>query len=80
MKVRTGLLLGFGVGYLLGTKAGRARYEQIRKAATVIANNPPIRRFLDDSKQLADVSTRKAREELAEQLHQASEQVREAAS
>ena len=80
MKLRTGVLLGFGIGYLLGTKAGRQRYEQIRKAASVVANNPPIRRFIDDSKALADASTYKAREQLAEQLQQASEQVREKAS
>jgi hypothetical protein len=79
MKVRTGLLLGLSVGYVLGTKAGRARYEQIKKAAAVVANNPPIKRFLDDSRQLSDVTTRKAREQVAEQLHQASDQVREAA-
>ncbi len=79
MKVRTGLLLGLGVGYVLGTKAGRERYEQLRKAASVVANNPPIKRFLDDSKQLSDVTTRKAREQVAEQLHQASDQVRDAA-
>jgi hypothetical protein len=80
MKVRTGLLLGLGVGYVIGTKAGRERYEQIRKAAGIVANNPPIKRFLDDSRQLSDVTTRRAREQVAEQLHQASGQVREAAS
>ena len=79
MKVRTGIVLGLGVGYLLGTRAGRERFEQIKRAATVVANNPPIKRFLDDSKQLSDVSTRKAREQVAEQLQQASDQVREAA-
>jgi hypothetical protein len=80
MKARTGLLVGLGVGYVLGTRAGRQRFEQLRKAAGVVANNPPIKRFLDDSRQLSDVTTRKAREQLAEQLHEASSQVREAAS
>ena len=79
MKARTGLLVGLGVGYVLGTRAGRQRFEQLRKAAGVVANNPPIKRFLDDSRQLSDVTTRKAREQLAEQLHEASSQVREAA-
>ena len=32
----------------------------------MVANNPPIKRFLDDSRQLSDVTTRKAREQLAE--------------
>ena len=31
MKFRIGLVLGFAAGYYLGAKAGRARYEQIRR-------------------------------------------------
>ncbi len=31
MKFRLGLLVGFGVGYYLGARAGRARYEQMRR-------------------------------------------------
>jgi hypothetical protein len=31
VKFRLGLVVGFGVGYYLGAKAGRARYEQIRR-------------------------------------------------
>ena len=30
MKLRVGLVIGFALGYYLGAKAGRARYEQIR--------------------------------------------------
>ena len=30
MKFRVGLVVGFAVGYYLGAKAGRERYEQIR--------------------------------------------------
>jgi hypothetical protein len=31
MKFRIGLLIGFGTGYYLGARAGRARYEQMRR-------------------------------------------------
>ena len=31
MRFRIGLLLGFALGYYLGAKAGRARYEQITR-------------------------------------------------
>lgn len=31
MKFRIGLVLGFAAGYYLGAKAGRSRYEQIRR-------------------------------------------------
>jgi hypothetical protein len=30
MRFRIGLVLGFGLGYYLGARAGRERYEQIR--------------------------------------------------
>lgn len=29
MRFRLGLIIGFAVGYVLGAKAGRERYEQI---------------------------------------------------
>jgi hypothetical protein len=31
MKLRVGLIVGFATGYYLGARAGRARYEQIRR-------------------------------------------------
>jgi len=31
MKFRNGAVLGFAVGYYFGAKAGRERYEQLRK-------------------------------------------------
>ena len=31
MRFRLGVVIGFAVGYYLGTKAGRERYEQIRQ-------------------------------------------------
>ena len=35
-------LVGFGTGYVLGARAGRARYEQIRRAARSFASNPTV--------------------------------------
>ena len=31
MGFKTGLVVGFGVGYVKGSKAGRERYEQIKR-------------------------------------------------
>jgi hypothetical protein len=36
------LLAGLGVGYVLGARAGRERYEQIRSRAKRIASNPTV--------------------------------------
>ena len=36
------LALGLGVGYVLGSRAGHARYEQIQQAASRLAERPQV--------------------------------------
>lgn len=36
-------LIAGAVGYVLGTKAGRARYDQIRRTAQRVARDPRVR-------------------------------------
>ena len=36
------LLLAVGIGYVLGTRAGRERYEQIKNAAFRVKENPRV--------------------------------------
>ena len=38
------LLAAAGVGYVLGARAGRQRYEQIAGAARKVADNPKVQR------------------------------------
>ena len=35
-------LVAAGVGYVLGARAGRQRYEQLRQAATRVRSNPKV--------------------------------------
>jgi len=42
MRTKATFLAGFGAGYVLGAKAGRARYEQIMRAARSFAANPAV--------------------------------------
>jgi hypothetical protein len=42
MKAKIPLLVGGAVGYVLGTRAGRERYEQIRSQAQTLWNNPKV--------------------------------------
>jgi len=51
------LLLAAGVGYVLGTKAGRERYEQIRSQAQRFAKDPRVQRT---ARQAADTVKEKA--------------------
>lgn len=77
MKVRTSLLIGLAIGYVLGAKAGRERYEQIRKIAHGIAENPPVRQLLDEVKDLSEAGSAKTREKLGNQLRDASGLIRD---
>ena len=42
MPSKATFLTGFAAGYVLGSRAGRARYEQIRSAARSFARNPTV--------------------------------------
>ena len=77
MKLRTSLMIGFAAGYVLGSKAGRERYEQIRKMALAVAENPPIRQVLDEAKGITDAGTAKALKSVGEQLRDASGLIRD---
>jgi hypothetical protein len=46
-----GLIVGVAAGYVLGTRAGRARYEQIAKATKAIATSPATKKVLEVSRQ-----------------------------
>lgn len=48
MKGKILFIAGLGVGYLLGTRAGRERYEQIKAAASSLWNAPVVQRQVDN--------------------------------
>jgi hypothetical protein len=51
------ILIAGAAGYVLGTRAGRERYEQIKSAATKVKNNPTVQ---DKAQQAADLAREKA--------------------
>ena len=42
MRTKLTFLTGFAAGYVMGSRAGRARYEQIRRAARAFAASPTV--------------------------------------
>jgi hypothetical protein len=51
------LLLAAGVGYVLGARAGRERYEQIRGAVTKVRNDPRVQ---EKTQHAVDLAKQKA--------------------
>ncbi|MET9883515.1 YtxH domain-containing protein [Streptomyces sp. NPDC006430] len=43
MRYKVTFAVGLALGYVLGTRAGRERYEQLKKSARELARNPVVR-------------------------------------
>jgi len=50
MRGKVGLVIGLAAGYVLGTRAGRERYEQIKEQAQKVWNLPPVQKQVDKAK------------------------------
>ncbi len=59
MRGKVGLVIGLGVGYVLGTRAGRQRYEQIKDGAQKLWNLDPVQEQVGKAKKLASTSAMK---------------------
>ncbi|MDO4260260.1 MAG: YtxH domain-containing protein [Actinomycetaceae bacterium] len=56
MGTKFGLILGLGIGYVLGTRAGREQYERIRAGASRLRQVPVVAKPLDRAgEKLSDV-------------------------
>jgi len=44
MKGKIAFVIGAALGYVLGARAGRARYEQIKRGASKVWNAEPVQR------------------------------------
>jgi hypothetical protein len=53
MKGKITLLVGGAVGYVLGTRAGRERYEQIKSQAQSLWNDPRVQEKAAQAQDLA---------------------------
>ncbi|WP_112469526.1 YtxH domain-containing protein [Streptomyces triticisoli] len=51
MRYRLAFFAGLAVGFVLGTRAGRERYEQIKESARQVAQNPAVRNTAESAAQ-----------------------------
>lgn len=62
MRFRLGFTLGFGTGYCLGARAGRARYEQIKRLATRARTSDAYEVATDKARTLVEDSVERAKD------------------
>jgi len=59
MGAKTGFVIGFGAGYVLGTRAGRQRYEDILRWWGQIKGSPAVQRAAERTKGAAVDASKK---------------------
>ena len=59
MGFKSGLLFGFGVGYVLGAKAGRERYEELKASWDQFVGNPSVQRAVSKGREVVETGTRR---------------------
>lgn len=68
MRYKLTFVVGLALGYVIGTRAGRERYEQLKKSARQVAQNPAVRNA-------AESAAHNGRDAAGKALHSVSERV-----
>ncbi|WP_411110026.1 YtxH domain-containing protein [Streptomyces sp. c-19] len=51
MRYKLTFVVGLALGYVIGTRAGRERYEQMKKSAKGFSQNPAVRNAAESAAQ-----------------------------
>ena len=62
MRFRMGLVTGFGLGYYLGSMAGRERYEQINRVVRKVKRSDAYEVATDKAKAVVDLGVERAKD------------------
>ncbi|HJV04584.1 MAG TPA: YtxH domain-containing protein [Actinomycetota bacterium] len=54
MGFKTGLLVGLGVGYVFGAKAGRERYEELKASWEQFVGSPRVQSVVDKGREVVE--------------------------
>jgi hypothetical protein len=75
MRFKSGFLVGLGTGYVLGTKAGQERYQQLVDAAGRLRQNPSVQRLTGEVNKTVSAGKDRVAETAAAKADQAKEAV-----
>ncbi|MFI7384880.1 YtxH domain-containing protein [Streptomyces sp. NPDC049813] len=68
MRYRLTFIAGLALGYVLGTRAGRERYEKLKKTAREVAQNPAVRNTAESAAQQTRTYAGKAFQSVSEKV------------
>lgn len=68
MRTKATFIAGFVTGYVLGARAGRGRYEQMRQAAKAFARNPAVQSTATSLQHQAEDALHSAKDKAASTL------------
>jgi membrane protein DedA with SNARE-associated domain len=68
MKTRIAFLVGAALGYVLGARAGRERYEQIKKLSRQVTENPRVQEAAGVLRAQAGELAENARQKVGERV------------
>ena len=80
MRLKTGFVIGFGVGYVLGAKAGQERYQQIVEATRAFMDNPGVQRLTDEVNKTVNIGRERVSSAASRRVEQVSGTLAEQAS
>jgi hypothetical protein len=69
MRYKATFLVGFGTGYVLGTKAGRQRYEQIMRSFRQFTGRPEVQEAAGLVEGKAESLFKTAKTTVSDKLH-----------
>jgi hypothetical protein len=55
MRFRSGFVVGAAVGFVLGARAGRRRYEQLKRLFQTVRKHPAIAQLVDQLQGVTDL-------------------------
>ena len=76
MAFKTGFIAGAAVGYVLGARAGRERYEQIAAAFRGFLGDERVQNVTNKGRAYVDLATERVRGTVGDKIHDASSRLR----
>lgn len=77
MRGRLGVFIGFGAGYVLGSKAGRERYEQLSRLYDNLLKSSAVKKASGKAKEAVGHGIDQAKDAASEGVSKVTEAVKE---